>query len=76
MAEPDKPAGEEDEASDYATYLRAYVRTLVDQTVRARSLPSDTKTLWLAAQAAWDAKQGRPPLTRDKLESQMAKAGF
>lgn len=76
MAEPDGLTGNEGDASDYATYLRAYVRTLVDQTVRARTLPSDTKTLWLAAQAAWDAKQGRPPLTRDKLESQMAKAGF
>jgi hypothetical protein len=76
MAEPDELTKEGEDASDYAIYLRAYVRTLVDQTTRARTLPSDTKTLWLAAQAAWDAKQGRPPLTRDKLESHLAKAGF
>ncbi|MHC4480451.1 MAG: hypothetical protein ACYS1C_05710 [Planctomycetota bacterium] len=68
MAEEDVAAREEEASSHYATYLRAYIRTLVDQSLRARSLPADDSTLWLAARGAWDAKQGRPPLTKGKLE--------
>jgi hypothetical protein len=67
---------EGDGGSDYSTYLRAYIRTLVDQTVRARALPRRERTLWLAARAAWDANQDNAPLSRSKLESYLRKAGF
>ncbi|MHC4592634.1 MAG: hypothetical protein ACYS8L_08075 [Planctomycetota bacterium] len=71
MAEVEHTGREEEAKSDYATYLRAYIRTLVDQSLRARSLPSDDRTLWLAAMGAWDAK-----LPKQKLERRLEQAGF
>jgi hypothetical protein len=76
MAEAEHMGREEEAKTDYATYLRAYIRTLVDQSLRARSLPTDDRTLWLAAMGAWDAKQNHPPLPKQKLERRLEQAGF